>query len=335
MQTKNLLQWLPSDDKNPSSSNAVMDGESVAEHINNGEKNEESIAHTHTIAKKKKNKLEKTSQDPVYDSRNRLNDLNGKEWIKFLKSWFIFDALHADLKEEKRICTDTKQHPATFSPTMISDFINFFTKKGMKVLDPFVGIGSTLVACERTGRIGYGIELNPRFAEICKMRVSSKHHVFNTDAMKISELNLPEMDFVICSPPYWSMLKKIDVNQIKRIEKGLMTDYGENSRDLGNITDYQVFLKELSTLFDKVYDILRDKGYLVIIVQNIVNKDEMIPFAWDLAIKLSREGRYLLKKEKIWCQDHKALYPFGYPYAWVSNTFHHYCLVFRKEKEKR
>jgi hypothetical protein len=62
----------------------------------------------------------------------------------------------------------------------------------------------------------------------------------------------------------------------------------------------------------------------------------MVPFAWDLAIRLSKPPyRYVLKKEKIWCQDHKVLHPFGYPYAWVSNTHHHYCLVFRKERKDK
>lgn len=285
--------------------------------------------------KKKIKKRRDPNEPPRYDPRNTLNDLNGREWIKFLKSWFVFDALHSDLKEEKEICRNTEQHPATFSPTMISGFINFFTKKNMKVLDPFAGIGSTLVACERTGRIGYGIELNKQFADICRMRIDEKHHIYDIDASKIKELNLPEIDFCITSPPYWSMLNKIDVNQKKRIEQGLMTNYGEFKGDLGDITNYEEFMEKLISIFYDIYDILRNKAYLVIIVQNIINGGEMIPFAWDLAIRLSKEGKYILKKEKIWCQDHKPLHPYGYPYAWVSNTFHHYCLVFRKEKIKR
>ena len=40
---------------------------------------------------------------------------------------------------------------------------------GDNVIDPFVGIGSTLVACKRTGRNGFGIELNPKYYEtVCK-----------------------------------------------------------------------------------------------------------------------------------------------------------------------
>ena len=34
------------------------------------------------------------------------------------------------------------------------------------ILDPFGGSGSTLIACEQTGRICYGIELDEKFADV-------------------------------------------------------------------------------------------------------------------------------------------------------------------------
>ena len=40
---------------------------------------------------------------------------------------------------------------------------------------------------------------------------------------------------------------------------------------------------------------------------------------------------FTLKDEKIWCQDNVKLAPYGYGYSWVSNTVHHYCLIFKKE----
>ena len=48
-------------------------------------------------------KLFPGSKQKKIDPRNKLNDLDGKEWIKFLKSWFVFDALKSDLDEEKAI----------------------------------------------------------------------------------------------------------------------------------------------------------------------------------------------------------------------------------------
>lgn len=39
------------------------------------------------------------------------------------------------------------------------------TKAGDTVLDPFLGSGSTLIACEKTGRTCYGIELDPKYVD--------------------------------------------------------------------------------------------------------------------------------------------------------------------------
>lgn len=42
------------------------------------------------------------------------------------------------------------------------------------VLDPFLGSGSTLIACEETNRICYGIELDEKFADVIVRRYIEK-----------------------------------------------------------------------------------------------------------------------------------------------------------------
>ena len=37
---------------------------------------------------------------------------------------------------------------------------------GALVVDPFLGSGGTLIACERTGRLGAGIEIGPRYSDV-------------------------------------------------------------------------------------------------------------------------------------------------------------------------
>lgn len=59
---------------------------------------------------------------------NVLNELTGDEWLRFTKSWYVFDALESDLEEERAVTIDVIEHPATFSPTMISEYVRFFTK---------------------------------------------------------------------------------------------------------------------------------------------------------------------------------------------------------------
>ena len=280
----------------------------------------------------KANALLLEGEDGAYDLANRLNDLDGKNWTKFTCSWFIFNALASDLKEEREFTKITEDHPATYSPTMIESFIKFFTKEGMTVLDPFCGIGSTLVAANRTGRIGYGIELNPKYFEISVNRVPKfEKNVFNDSAENIDKLNLPMQDFSISSPPYWDVLNRSTKDfHSKREIKGLDKAYSDNAADLGNIADYEEFLGRLTNIYVSMYSLLKEGSYVVIIVKNIKKDGKLYPLAWDIARNLS--SIYELKDEKIWIQDKIGLAPYGYPYSWVSNILHHYCIILQKKR---
>ena len=46
----------------------------------------------------------------------------------------------------------------------------FLTARDDIVLDPFCGSGTTIIAAERTGRRGYGIELNPLYVDTTIIR---------------------------------------------------------------------------------------------------------------------------------------------------------------------
>jgi len=273
--------------------------------------------------------------DGAYDLRNKLNHLTGKEWTKFTKSWFIFDALDKDLKQEKELLKNSEDHPATFSPTMVEKFIKFFTKEGDKVLDPFAGIGSTLEACKRTNRVGYGIELNEKYYEDIKRRVPGfLDNIRNEDARHVKELfEGTTFNYSITSPPYWDVLNRSTKDFRKnRAKEDLDVNYSNYDTDLGNIEDYDAYLKEVAEIYFDIYDLLKPNSYITIIVKNVKKEGTLYPIAWDLAKKL-RE-KYTLKDEKIWLQDEKRLAPYGYPYAWSSNILHHYCINMRKEDKQ-
>lgn len=262
---------------------------------------------------------------------NLLNEMDGDEWLRFTISWYVFDALASDLDEEKAIIGDSEDHPATFSPTMVSDYIRFFTKSGAIVLDPFVGIGSTLAACSRTGRRGIGIDINPRYCEMTRKRVNDdpNQQVICANSFQIETLNLPEINYCITSPPYFTMLNKIDATQRqRRIDRGLPTDYGDAVTIGGDLNSY---ISNLVTMFNKVARLMPDRSYLTVILQNFRDKRRMVLLAWLLAIELDKVGPWVFKGEKIWCQAHKLAHPYGQKFEFVSNVHHHYCLIFRKE----
>ena len=105
--------------------------------------------------------------------------------------------------------------------------------------------------------------------------------------------------------------------------------YSDDPHDLGNLHNYEQFLAELVAIYAGLKPILKEKAYLTIIVKNVKKGGKIYPLAWDLGRELGKV--YLLKDEKLWLQDNQRLAPYGLGSAWVSNTFHHYCLQFRNE----
>jgi DNA modification methylase len=266
---------------------------------------------------------------------NKLNDLDSKRWLKFQKSWFI----HNPPPRKKGVLV----HPAKFPETMAQEFIEFFTKQGETVLDPMAGTGSTLVAALRAGRNSYGIELNAKYAEIAKQIIEEERgllgedverltsNVICGDASQITNYQLSRIDYVLTSPPYWDMLhaRGAETQKKRRSSEELDVHYSEDPNDLGNIKDYEEFLGKLVGIYQGLQPLLREKAYLTIIVKNVKKGGKLYPLAWDIARELGKT--YILKDEKIWLQDNQRLSPFGLGSAWVSNTFHHYCLQFRNE----
>lgn len=280
---------------------------------------------------------------PKGEFKNRLNDLDAKSWLKFQKSWFV----HNPPPRRK----DVLRHPAKFPETLAQEFIEFFTKRGQVVLDPMAGTGSTLVAALRAGRHSYGIELNPAYADIARRVIEDERQslgemagdpvvqVITADSARLAELaaahHFPPIDYVLTSPPYWDMLhaRGAATQKKRRAAQELDVVYSGQAGDLGNIQEYDEFLQRLTAIYAQLQPLLSPGAYLTIIVKNVKKGGRIYPLAWDLASRLSHI--YTLKDEKIWAQDNQRLAPYGYGSAWVSNTFHHYCLQFRNETSPR
>jgi DNA modification methylase len=282
---------------------------------------------------------------------NRLNELSGTEWIKFTKTWFI----HRPAPRENAKLL----HPAAFPESLVKEFIEFFTKKGELILDPFLGTGSTLIACIESNRSGIGVEVVEKWADIAQTRVDKSlaqkrgsEHLLETMGLtpekllikvicedshhlsKIWEKNMfPPVDYCITSPPYWNQLKRNYVRQKARAEKGLETKYSEDSNDIGNIDDYDGFLKAIKEIFNEVYKVTKNMGYLTVVTNNVFFDGRVYPLAFDTTKILSKEPcAWIPKDEKIWLQDDKPLLPLGIYNAWIGNRAHQYCLILRKEE---
>ena len=98
---------------------------------------------------------------PVHP-RNTLNELSGEEWLYFTKSVWT-TAYPSELGHDRR-----KAHGANKPPRLMAKLIEFFSRTGELVLDPFAGVGGTLLgaAIARGPRRAIGLELDPRWAAV-------------------------------------------------------------------------------------------------------------------------------------------------------------------------
>ena len=75
-------------------------------------------------------------------------------------------------------------HPNEKPVGMVEHFIQLHTSAGETILDPFMGSGTTLVACQRLGRMGTGIEIDPDYFQTACERV---HKAWREPDMFIAE----------------------------------------------------------------------------------------------------------------------------------------------------
>lgn len=239
-------------------------------------------------------------------------------------------------------------HPAKYPETLISQFINTFCSKDGWVFDPMVGTGSTVVAAIKENRNSVGIELSEEFARISRNRASHAKRpllydsrenlvsdIIQGDATKlrsIDSLSNRKFGYVVTSPPYWSMLmNKGSENQKKRRDSNLKTQYSDSEKDLGNITDYDVFLDCIAEIYFDVFDLMDTGAFLTIVVKNVKRNHILHTLAWDLVERLTKpKGKFSYVGNTLWLQDDINLKPFGVGTHWVSNILHHYCLHFRR-----
>lgn len=91
-----------------------------------------------------------------------------------------FDIPESDFWYFNRVNNMTKnklglsKHPCIYPTEMIERIIKMSSNKGDIVLDPFLGSGTTLVASQKLGRIGLGIELDDGYKKIIEKRIKEE-----------------------------------------------------------------------------------------------------------------------------------------------------------------
>ena len=80
--------------------------------------------------------------------------------------------LKRDVIETPVAAVKGNKHPAIYPMEVVEEFLHLLTPPGALVLDPFMGSGSTAVACKRLGRHYIGYDINAEYCEYAQQRVN-------------------------------------------------------------------------------------------------------------------------------------------------------------------
>ncbi|MEX2011799.1 MAG: DNA methyltransferase [Chloroflexota bacterium] len=291
---------------------------------------------------------------------NELNELPGEEWLYFTKSvWST--AYPSELGHDLR-----KRHGANKPPRLMARLIEFFTRSGELVLDPFAGVGGTLLgaAIARGPRRALGIELSPAWVEIHEQVVREALAERDGLGPELADLGpndpggprrfdpagielrvgdalavLPaidsaSVDFVATDPPYNVQLpitmaggRLAEAHANRRTDYAMVTD---DPADIANAPDYPTYLDRMGVVLRELRRVLRPGRYAVVIVRDAYQGGRYLFTGADLAARATAAG-FVVKGDLIWYQAGTRLRPYGYPKVFVPNIAHQHILVLRRE----
>jgi DNA modification methylase len=290
---------------------------------------------------------------------NDLNELPGEEWLYFTKSVWT-TAYPSELGHDRR-----RAHGANKPPRLMARLIEFFTRSGELVLDPFAGVGGTLfgAAITRGPRRALGFELDPRWAAVYRETLAALRaerdgrgprladlgqadpggeRSFDPGGLELREgdarqllagLDDGSVDFVATDPPYNVQLRMTMAGgPLARAHANRRTGYAMVSDlegDLANLPDYPTFLDAMAGIITDLHRVLRPGRYAAFIVRDAYQDGRYLFTAADLAARAEAAG-FVPKGDIAWYQAGSRLRPYGYPRSFVPNIVHQHILVLRK-----
>lgn len=276
-----------------------------------------------------------------------FNGLSPKEWTKLSRS--VWSAREVSSARESYHL----EHGATFSVALAERAVKMYTNKGDVVLDPFLGVGTTLFAARNLGRKGIGIELYQKFVDTAKKVLSQQTLVEKPEQIMIQgdcrevlqSVEMSSVQLVFTSPPYANFILR-SVEDRKRTHKtsrlvfdnrSVVKQYGKDQRDFGNLA-YEDFLHETGKVMTELYRVIKPGGYNVWVVKDCrdpQNGKPFIDFHSDIA-HTGEEAGFLYHDLIVWDQnEQRSLVLLGYPSVFYVNINHTFLVVLRKPKENR
>jgi len=266
-----------------------------------------------------------------YSHKNRLNDLTGKEWQYWSKS-VINKNYPINFQHKLR-----NQHGGQKPPQLCADLIKVFTKKGMRVLDPFAGVGGTLLGASLCDRKAVGIEINKKWVnlynQVCKLENLEPQDMRIGDSKELLNKEKKEsFDFILTDVPYWNMDKAKKSNGKFKKADGEVKE--KNKSNLSKFNDQIVqtkeeWLNDMESVFLLCKPLLRNGGYLAVFIGDMYQNGKYHFLSNDLANVLDKIG-FIPRANLIWYDVSNKLHIYGYLYDFIPSMIHQNILIFKK-----
>ena len=244
---------------------------------------------------------------------NALNEMSGDAWLYFTRSLWT-TAYPSELGHAAR-----RTHGANKPPRLMARLIEFFTRGGELVLDPFAGVGGTLLGaaiCRRPRR-AIGFELEARWAavydEVVRTALAERDglgplladlgnadpggpRTFDPSGCRLlvgdavalfPDVADGSIDFVATDPPYNPQLPMTMAGgPLALVHANRRTDYAmvsDDPADLANSARYPAYLERMGAIFSEIRRVLRPGRYATVIVRDAYQDGRYRFTASDLA----------------------------------------------------
>lgn len=220
----------------------------------------------------------------THEQTNGINDINLNRWKEYED---IYTESLWQIERRDRSGAHAADYWGNFIPQIPHQMMRRYTKAGDWVLDPFAGLGTTLIEGQRLGRHTIGIELQAHIAERARARLDAErtaeqHTICNihvgdclaTDyAALLGQYGQQSVQLVILHPPYFDIIS-----------------FSDDARDFSNAPSCDAFIEKMGQLVGRVGKVLQHGRYLVLVIGDKYSRGEWIPLGFLTMQTIMRRG---------------------------------------------
>ena len=283
-----------------------------------------------------------------------FNGLTPTEWALLSKNVIVEEDLLNPVWNDLSSPRNKYQleHGAVYPIKLCERLIKMYSAESDTVFDPFLGIGTTMIAAQQLNRHCVGTELNPKFAKIAQtwlndvqgMFGNSMHYKIANDDCRnlLQHVRKDKVQLTITSPPYADFIQKSlkdretthKTSVIKLENNSTVKQYSEEENDFGNLP-YKEFLEQIKHVLKDNLVVTKVGGYSCWVVKDYrdtKNKVPYVPFHSDLA-RAGEEVGWKYHDLIIWDQTgQRRLVLLGYPSVLYTQNQCSFIVVLRKNK---